>query len=147
MTCIVATSKGIWADRRVTGGATVFRSGRKVVRGFGLVAAFTGSSSSCVKAARAVRAGETDPHKLAEMCDGLIVTSRSMWELWDKLATRIPLSAKFLAHGSGFAEVSAFLHGAGRFDDTAVRRALRYVGKVRTDCGGGVDFLPLKASK
>lgn len=144
MTCLIATAAGIWADRRVTGGATVFRSSRKVVRGVGLVAAFTGANSACTKAARAVRAGEGDPHKLADMCDGLIVTPTSLWELWDKLATRIPRNVRFLAHGAGFAEAQAFLTGAGRFDDRTIRRALSYVGKVRTDCGGGVDFLPLK---
>lgn len=145
MTCLVATREGVWADRRVSGGTTLFRPGRKVVRGAGIVAAFCGDSAPCVKAARAVHAGESDPHVLAEISDGLIVTDEGViWELWGKLAERTPRREAFACNGSGFAEAQAFLSGAGACDPDTVRRALRYVSRVRSDCGNGVDGLRLR---
>lgn len=120
----------------------MFRPGRKVVRGAGLVAAFCGDSAACVRAARAVARGENDPHTLAEISDGLVVTDEAViWELWNKFAERLPRREAFACHGSGFAEAQAFLSGAGACDPDTVRRALRYVARVRSDCGDGVDGL------
>jgi hypothetical protein len=144
VTFLIATREGIWADRRVTNGPTVFRPGRKLVRGVGLVAAFCGGTSNCVQAMRAVKGGETDPHTLATICDGLLVTDAGViWEFWGKLAERTPRSEAFSVHGSGHAEAQAFLSGAGACDEATVRRALRYVSRVRGDCGDGVDGLRL----
>lgn len=148
MTCLIATREGVWADRRVSNGTSVFRPGRKVVRGTGLVAAFCGDSGACVKAARAVARGEVDPHALAEICDGLLVTDEAViWELWGKLAERTPRREAFACHGSGFAEAQAFLSGARACDPDTVRRALRYVSRVRSDCGNGADGLFARSSE
>lgn len=142
MTCIVATREGVWADRRVSNGSCVYRPARKVVRGSGLVAAFCGDGAACMKAARIVAQGETDPHALAEISDGLLVTDEGViWTLWSKLAERAPRRDAFACHGSGFAEAQAFLSGAGSCDPETVRRALRYVSRVRSDCGDGSDGL------
>ena len=140
MTCLVATREGVWADRRVSNGAAVYRPARKVVRGVGIVAAFCGDGSACVKAMRAVASGEADPHALAEITEGLLVTDEGeLWSLWGKLAERTPRREAFACGGSGYAEAQAFLSGAGACDPDTVRRALRYVARVRSDCGDGVD--------
>lgn len=107
-----------------------------------MVGAFCGDSAACVKAARAVARGENDPHSLAELSDGLIVTDEGViWTLWAKLAERAPRRDAFACHGSGFAEAQAFLSGAGACDPDTIRRAFRYVARVRSDCGDGCDGL------
>lgn len=143
MTVLIATLEGIGADRRVTGG-TGHRFGPriKVVRGDGLVAAFCGDGGACEKAARSVRDGETDPHALGALCDGLLVNT-GIWELNGKLAVRAPRRVKYVAHGSGWAEAAAFLAGCGEHDPAAVRAAIRYVAKMRWDCGDGFDWVPV----
>lgn len=144
MTVLVATSEGVWADRRVTGGAQRFRPTRKVVRGEDCVAAFAGSDAQCSKAMAAVRGGETDPSALAALADGVLVNDAGRWELWGGVASRVPARVPIAVGGSGHAEVSAYLSGAGAYDDATIRRALRYVSRVRTDCGDGVDCLRLR---
>lgn len=144
MTIIVATRAGIWADRRISGGSSVFRPGRKLARNASLIAAFCGETSACAKAMRAVKGGNEDPHSLAEMADGLVLTEDGvLWELWNKLAERTPSREAFAVQGSGHAEAQAFLSGAGAADADTVRRAIRYVSKVRSDCGDGIDGMLL----
>jgi hypothetical protein len=150
LTCIVATSEGIWADRRVTGGSTRYRPTRKVVRGRGedgdapIVAAFCGDDADCSKAMAAVRGGETNPQALAALSDGVVVTSRGRYELSGGVAVRVPKRVPLAVGGSGYAEAQAYLYGAKRYDDQTIRAALRYVSTVRTDCGDGVDALLLQ---
>jgi hypothetical protein len=140
MTCLVATREGVWADRRVSNGPAVYRPARKLVRGVGLVAGFCGDSAACTKAMRAVTSGESDPDVLAEASEGLLVTDEGeIWELWGKIAERVPHRFAFACGGSGYAEAQAFLSGAAACDPDTVRRALRYVARVRSDCGDGVD--------
>ncbi len=142
---MVATRAGIWADRRITGGPIRYRPGVKLTSAHGVVAAFCGDTSACVKAMRAIRAGETDAHATADKCDGLLVTEDGViWELWNKLAQRTPRREAFAVHGSGFAEAQAFLSGAGNCDPATIRRAFKYVAQVRTDCGDGCDFRGFK---
>ncbi len=144
MTCIVATFAGVWADRRTTGkGERLFRPARKVLRGDGLVAAFAGNEKDIARAVRAVRDGETDVFALAKLSEGVVVNARGRWELSDKTAARTPRSIPIAVGGSGYAEAQAYLYGAGTYDDATIRRALRYVSTVRTDCGDGVDALLL----
>lgn len=143
MTILVATADGIWADRRVTGGnGSVFAPHVKIIRGDGIVAGFCGDNAACARAMRAVRDGETDPNALAALSDGLAVNDRGAWEL-DGVATRAPRGMPFLVNGSGYAEAQAFIFGAGVADRTTIRKALRYVFKVRVDCGDGIDELIL----
>ncbi len=145
MTCLVGTFDGVWADRRVTGGnGSVYLPSRKVVRGDGIVAAFCGDSGACVKAMQAVRAGETDVQALAALCDGIVVTERARWSLGDGMAIRIPARVPFATDGSGHAEAAAFLTGAAAYDSATIRAAFRYVARVRSDCGDGVDELLLR---
>lgn len=143
MTILVATFDGVWADRRVSGGPSVYSPARKVVRGRGLVAGFCGSSAGALRAMRAVREGETNPDVLALLSDGLLVNDRGRWELSSRVATRVSKRFPFLVHGSGYAEAQAFLMGAGAHDAASVRRAIRYVSTVRADCGDGCDSLLL----
>lgn len=144
MTLIVATSEGIWADRRVTGeGGALFRPARKVARNGECVAAFCGSDADCTKAMVAVRTGESDPVALAALSDGVVVTERGRFELCGGLAVRVPARIPLAINGSGYAEAQAFLYGAGRFDGETIRAAFRYTSRVRTDCGDGVDCLML----
>lgn len=143
MTVLVATFEGMWADRRVSGGASIFPPKTKLVRGAGIVAGFCGDNTACAKAMQAVARGETDPQALAELCDGLMVDARGRWELHCKLAVRAPKSVPFLTQGSGWIEAQAFLTGSGDLSDEGIRRAIRYVGKVRSDCGDGVNGLLL----
>lgn len=145
MTVIVATFDAVWADRRVTGSdGALFRPTRKVCKGDGIVAAFCGSDAACTRAGAAVRAGETDPHALAAISDGVVVTERGRYELGGGVAVRVPARVPLAVGGSGYAEAHAFLSGAGRYDDATIRAALRYVSRVRTDCGDGVDCARLR---
>jgi uncharacterized Zn-binding protein involved in type VI secretion len=141
LTVLIATRQGVWADRRETGGASVYRPARKVVAVEGLAAAFCGDAAACVRAQRAVRSGEADPDALAALCDGLLVTGDGeVWELWCKLAQRLPRRLAWTCHGSGHVEAQAFLSGAGACDEATIQRALKYVARVRTDCGDGWDY-------
>lgn len=145
MTALVGTFEGVWADRRVTGdNGSVFLPSRKVVRGDGLVAAFCGNSGACVRAMRAVRDGETDVQALAALCDGIVVSERTRWSLGDGMAIHVPSRVPFVTDGSGHAETAAFLSGAAACDSATIRRAFRYVARVRSDCGDGVDELLLR---
>lgn len=143
VTCLVATREGIWADRRVTGGnGSIFTPHVKIIRGDGVVAGFCGDSSDCARAMRAVRDGETDPNALAALCSGLVVTERGLYEL-EGTATRARANMPFMVNGSGYAEAQAFLYGAGAWDRATIKRALRYVSRVRFDCGDGTNELIL----
>jgi len=122
----------------------LYRPTRKVVRGDDIVAAFCGSDVGCVRAIAAVRRGLTDMAELAAISDGVAVTDRGRWELTGGAAVRVPARVPIAVHGSGYAEVQAFLYGAGRYDDATIRAALRYVSRVRTDCGDGVDAVALR---
>jgi hypothetical protein len=145
LTCIVATSEGIWADRRVTGeGGARFRPARKVVRGEDVVAAFCGSDAHCTRAILAVRRGLTDVSEIAALSDGVVVSEGGRWELSDGIAVRVPARVPIAVNGSGYAEVQAYLYGAGQYDPDTIRRALRYVSRVRVDCGDGIDALFLR---
>lgn len=145
MTCLVATFEGVWADRRVSDSAGLrYRPTRKVVRGDDLVAAFCGDFPQYARAIAAVKAGETDVHAIAALSDGVVVNERGRWELEGGIAVRVPASTPIAVGGSGYTEAQAFLYGCGEYDDAAVRRALRYVSTVRTDCGDGVDALVLR---
>jgi hypothetical protein len=124
--------------------SAIYTPTRKIVRGCGLVAGFCGDDSACVKAFAAVRAGETDVHALAALSDGVAVNERGRWEFWDGVASRVPARVPIAAQGTGCGVAAAFLAGAGAYDDAAIRRALRYVSRVRTDCGDGVDALRLR---
>lgn len=145
MTLLVATSEGVWADRRVTGSdGVLYRPARKVVRGDDLIAAFCGSDADCCRAMAAVRSGEADPSALAALSDGVVVTDAGRYELTSGVATRVPARIPLAMGGSGYAEAQAYLYGAGRYDDASIRAAFRYVFRVRTDCGDGVDALKLR---
>jgi hypothetical protein len=145
LTCIVATSEGIWADRRVTGeGGARFRPARKVVRGEDIVAAFCGSDAHCTRAILAVRRGLADVGEIAALSDGVVVSEGGRWELSDGIAVRVPARVPIAVGGSGYAEVQAYLYGAGQYDADTIRRALRYVSRVRVDCGDGIDALLLR---
>jgi hypothetical protein len=140
VTLLIATRQGVWADRRITDGTTVYAPRRKVVAGDGFVAAFCGDAVAVVRAQRAVRAGEADPEALAQVCDGLaVLADGTIWTLWDKVAERVPRAQAFAVQGSGYAEAQAFLSGAGACDTATIQRALKYVARVRTDCGDGWD--------
>jgi hypothetical protein len=145
VTVLVATFEGIAADRRVASSEHSFRPGIKIVRGDGIVAGFCGGNTECAKAMAAVRAGETDPQALAEICDGLVVTAAGRYDLSAKLATRAPKREAFLVNGSGWAEAQAFLRGRGRWRPADLRDAVRYTNSVRLDCGDGCDWLALRA--
>ncbi len=140
MTLLVATPRGVWADRRVSGQCTRFAPERKVFSNdLGLVAGFCGDNSGCVRAAqRFLRDPAVTLQELAELSDGLIVTPAGrIHELWGGIVTR---RRNVACHGSGFAEAGAFLTGAKSTTDRTIRRLFRYVFSVRTDCGDGVDF-------
>lgn len=144
MTCLIATPAGIWADRRITSAdGTVWRPGRKIAGNDALVAGFCGSTGPCERARCAVKAGESDPQELAKICDGLAVNEAGVWELDSGAAKRVPSRFPYSVAGSGHAEAAAFLAGAGAADDATIRQALRYVAKVRWDCGDGADGLTL----
>lgn len=144
MTVLVATFQGVAADRRVASSEHTFRPATKIVRGDGIVAGFCGDNTACAKAMAAVRSGETDPQVLAELCDGLAVTARGMWELSSKLASRAPRREPFITNGSGWCEAQAFLRGRGRWRPADIRDAVRFVSSVRLDCGNGCDWLALR---
>jgi len=148
LTVLVATFDGVWADRRITGsGGHIFPPHTKLIRGDGLVAGFCGDNSACAKAMRAVRDGETDVQLLAEMCDGLVVNARGRWELSGKLAAKAPRKIPFLTNGSGWSEASSFLVGRGSYTPADVKAAIQYVGRVRYDCGDGVNGLMLNGKE
>lgn len=122
----------------------LYRPSRKVVRGEDLVAAFCGADADCCRAMAAVRAGEADPSALAAISDGVVVTDAGRYELAGGVAVRVPARIPLAMGGSGYAEAQAYLYGLGRYDDTSIRAAFRYVFRVRTDCGDGVDCLRLR---
>ncbi len=109
------------------------------------MAAFCGSGAHCTRAQLAVRRGATDVHEIAALSDGVVVNERGRWELAEGVAVRVPARVPIAVGGSGYAEAQAFLYGCGRYDNATIRAALRYVSRVRTDCGDGVDFLPVDA--
>lgn len=140
VTLLVATRAGIWADRRVVAGSTIFRPSLKLAAAPGIVAGFCGYYSGVIEARRAVRSGETDPAAIAKLSDGLCVTEDGViWELSDKHAQRVPRREAFVCSGTGGDEAQAFLSGAGCTPET-IRKAFKYVSRVRTDCGDGCDF-------
>jgi hypothetical protein len=104
-----------------------------------LVAGFCGENGACARAAKAVQAGESDPAVIALLCDGLVVKNGVVYELFGRMAERLPAREGFATHGSGHSEAAAFLRGRGAWADADIRAALRYVSKVRGDCGDGVD--------
>lgn len=108
------------------------------------MAAFCGADAECCKALAAVRAGESDPAALAAISDGVMVTDAGRFELSGGVAVRVPARIPLAVGGSGYAEAQAYLYGAGRYDGATIRAAFRYVFRVRTDCGDGVDFLPVR---
>ena len=140
MTLLVATPRGVWADRRVSGEARRFAPERKVFsNALGLVAGFCGDNSKCVRASeRFLHDPDASLQDLADLSDGLMVTPQGrIYELWGGVVSR---RRNVACHGSGFCEAEAFLAGAKSTTDRTIRRLFRYVFRVRTDCGDGIDF-------
>lgn len=147
MTCLVATSKFIAADRRVTDeGGGLWPNQRKVWGNRVLIAAFCGSASTGVQLARLVREGLDDPRKLIDpLADhsGALCLFRS-GELWlvgggEASLLRTPV----FTLGSGGDLARGFLGARGKLDKKTVRDSIKFVGTCRTDCGGGCDIVEI----
>lgn len=144
MTVAVATRLFVASDRRVDqdGAAS---SLVKVARNPHLVATAAGLASCVVRIRRAIRDGACDPHELVSLVDrasvALVVTaSGDIWRIEEGL---LWAERGIVTIGSGGDLAAGYLERArGRKalptpDDA--RKAIRWVSKRRTDCGGGVD--------
>ncbi len=132
----------MWADRRETcDSGHRGPPGVKLVSGPGIVAGFCGDSAACIKAAKAVQAGQSGPHALAELADGLAVTAAGVWALDGGVATKV--RTPFATSGSGHADAHGYLSGAGNCRPATIVKALKYVASRRWDCGDGYDVRTL----
>lgn len=145
MTCLVATSKFIAADRRVTDDAGgLWPNQRKVFSNGTLVAGYCGLARVGAELEKVVRAGLEDPRKLIDMLgdhSGAIVLMRdgaSMW--WVGSGESTLVRAPVYTAGSGGDLARGYLGAKGKLDAMSVRAAFRFVSLCRTDCGGGCDI-------
>lgn len=141
MTCIVATTRFVCADRRIEESGAV-SSLVKVAKNGWLIAAAAGLASATLAVKRAVRAGAANPEDLLEHLDrdsyAVVLTldgrlhCLSEGALW-------PVQGPAIALGTGADLALGYLHGAGVFTPRVAREAQRFVAKRRADCGGGCD--------
>lgn len=144
MTVVCATDRFIAADRRVL--ADYEKSTlTKVAKNEHIIAAVAGDAVDCLAMRRALRAGAKTPKDVAEAIDArvshaLVLTRKGQLfvveegEVWPQKG--------FYAIGSGSQMVLGHLAGAcGRRKPTEkdARRAMRYVFRMRADCGDGID--------
>lgn len=143
MTLIVATPKGLWADRKISSDTgEKCRPTCKLAGNHALVAGFAGDYDAILKAIEAVEAGQVSPKVLADCgADALIVKSGRIWEIDAGRARLAPARTKVLATGTGYAEALAFIAGRGAPTDRNIEAAFKYVFRVRDDCGKGIDFV------
>lgn len=147
MTCIVAGSHMMCADRRITDGEEI-SSMVKIAKNSTLIAAAAGNATSTLAVKRAVRKGCQSAADLLDHVDAdsyaLVLTRSGLWRLQDGAVW--PCRAGELhGIGSGADLALGYLQAAHDeallgHDRDVIRRAFRFVEKKRTDCGGGVDF-------
>lgn len=147
MTCIVAGSGWMAADRRITGADGGVSSLVKIAKNPYLIAAASGNATSTLDVRRAVRKGATTAEDLIEHVDSdsyalVLLPSGDVHRIED--GRRWPAVQGLQAIGSGgdlaLGWLSALLSGEAVIDKRQIRRAFAFVAKKRADCGGGVDF-------
>jgi len=144
VTCLVATSKFIAADRRVTdseGG--LWPNQRKVFSNRTLVAAYCGLARVGADLEKSVREGLEDPRKLIDMMSdhsGAIVLMRAGPLWWVGCGESTLVRAPVYTAGSGGDLARGYLGAKGKHDAMSVRAAIRFASLCRTDCGGGCDI-------
>lgn len=142
MTCIVATTRYICADRRVTEDGGAASSLIKVAKNSWLIAAAAGSAKATLDVKRAVQRGaqttadliahvDAGSYALVLTYDGVLemISERAVWNVTDPV----------VAIGSGTDLALGFMYGAGSLSAAVARRAQRFVARRRVDCGGGCD--------
>lgn len=147
MTCIVAGSGWMAADRRVTSEDGAASSLVKIAKNPWLIAAACGNATSTLDVRRAVRKGAQSPSDLIEHVDkdstALVLTADG--GVFKVESERVwPRETGLVAIGSGGDLALGWLLcreslGLGN-DKDEIRRAFALVAKKRSDCGGGVDF-------
>lgn len=144
MTCVIATSSFICADRRCTSDTgEKCPNVTKVYANVGLVVSFCGKTSVAFDIAKLVKDGRTDPKDFIELAadhssiicldpEGKItlVADNAAW----------PARRPWYAIGSGGDMAIGFLAAVGKTDKGSVRKAQQFVASRRADCGGGCDF-------
>lgn len=146
MTLVLALPWGVYSDRMISSSdGTRCDNIRKSASNEHLAAGFAGNLIKIVNAVDAVKAGEDDPKELANFgVDGVIVRNGRILlidsgKIWTKRK-----SCQFYATGTGWAEGMSFLSGliypSKKVTDKHIQATFRYVFRVRSDCGGGVDF-------
>jgi hypothetical protein len=141
MTCVLATSRFICSDRRVSDDGAV-SSLVKVAKNGWLIAAAAGLASATLAVKRAVRAGAYEVADLLPLIDAnsyaIVLTldgklhCLSEGSVW-------PVQGPVVALGTGADLALGYMHGAGVFNARVAREAQRFVAKRRADCGGGCD--------
>jgi hypothetical protein len=147
MTLIIGTTFGVFGDRKISSSiGTKCDPIRKICANDILVAGWAGDYYKILKAVEAVESGESDPKILAKIgADGILVRNGRMIIIDAGHVKTRPKRDKFYCTGSGWQEGMAHLSGqiaAGKkVTDKTVKATMRYVARVRDDCGCGVDFI------
>lgn len=148
MTCIVAGSRMMCADRRITSEDSI-SSLVKIAKNPWLIAAASGNATSTLAVKRAVRKGAQIPEDLIEHVDKdsyalVLKPDGHLMQIQDGVIWTLR-AGQLHGIGSGADLALGYLQAAHNeaglgHDRAVIRRAFRFVASRRTDCGGGVDF-------
>ncbi len=148
MTCIIAGSRMMIADRRIVDGEAI-SSMVKVAKNPHLIAAASGNATSTLAVKRAVGKGAKLPEDLIEHVDAdsyalVLLPSGQLMQIQDGVIWTCK-AGELHGIGSGADLALGYLQAAHDealmgHDRDVIKRAFRFVSRKRTDCGGGVDF-------
>lgn len=143
MTCIIATTRYICAERRVTEDGGAASSMIKVARNPWLIAAAAGNAACTLAVKQAVRAGACEAADLLGVVDaGSYVLALSCFGVLSLISEGVVWAVpdRVTAIGSGADLALGFMAGAESVSADTARRAQKFVAKRRVDCGGGCDI-------
>lgn len=143
MTCILGTKNFIAADRRVCDNGKS-SSMVKVTKNKNLIIGIAGYSAVTLEIRQALRKGLKQPEDVIEFInDGftlaLILTQDKM--LYRVQDGNLWPQSKFDMIGTGASIMLGFIgRDSKKITHDVVRKAMKFIGKHRIDCGGGCDI-------
>jgi hypothetical protein len=143
MTLVIATTHGVWADRKITASSgETCDPVKKVAVNDHLCAGFAGAIELILYSVKSVASGADDPKDLAlSGVEGLVVREGRIYLLDLKKAWLRPKRCAFYCVGTGGTTAMAFLSGRGSLTPKDIKDTFRYVSKARDDCSATFDHV------
>jgi len=149
MTCILATSNFMIADRRVVEAGNTFQM-CKLSKNKHMIVGVCGYAATSILVTKAIKNNVSDPNDLIKIVfDGLsqalILTSEGeLFKILD--GALFDINNTFVTIGSGYPFMLGYIHGSKKktISQKFAKEAMKFVCKQRTDCGDGHNIKSFK---